>query len=233
MGWDPALVEPPTKRYKPIVDYVSLTTFAFEAAMRWCRKSGMLAECQRSYHGEYFLPNATFNGIFAEKAAPISKWSKTFLPPNQKLPSSDHCLRFAKKWIMQCAVLVKVYYIRFSIKMYPFAESSRLKNVTATLKKQLRNNENKSNFYYLSHSLTLLPFYEKQHNARFLHKAQGQRGYYLGELVHKSERFYDLFHNLSCYMSLNWNFFHPSTFKMTFQIKDSLWYFVLNFQSAM
>ena len=77
---------------------------------------------------------------------------------------------------MQCAVLVKVYYIRFSIKMYPFAESSRLKNVTATLKKQLRNNENKSNFYYLSHSLTLLPFYEKQHNAWFLHKAQGQRG---------------------------------------------------------
>ena len=160
-------VEPPTKRYKPIVDYVSLTTCAFEAAMRWCRKSGMLAECQRSYHGEYFLPNATFNGIFAEKAAPISKWSKTFLPPNQKLPSSDHCLRFAKKWIMQCAVLVKVYYIRFSRKMYPFAESSRLKNVTATLKKQLRNNENKSNFYYLSHSLTLLPFYEKQHNPWF------------------------------------------------------------------
>ena len=83
---------------------------------------------------------------------------------------------FAKNWIMQCAVLVKVYYIRFSRKMYPFAESSRLKNVTARLKKQLRNNENKSNFYYLSHSLTLLPFYEKQHNAWFLHKAQGQKG---------------------------------------------------------
>ena len=97
------LVEPPTKRYKPIVDYVSLTTFAFEAAMRWCRKSGMLAECQRSYHGEYFLPNATFNGIFAEKAAPISKWSKTFLPPNQKLPRSDHCLRFLLK-IESCNV---------------------------------------------------------------------------------------------------------------------------------
>ena len=187
------LVEPPTKRYKPIVDYVSLTTCAFEAAMRWCRKSGMLAECQRSYHGEYFLPNATFNGIFAEKAAPISKWSKTFLPPNQKLPSSDHCLRFAKKWIMQCAVLVKVYYIRFSRKMYPFAESSRLKNVTATLKKQLRNNENKSNFYYLSHSLTLLPFYEKQHNAWFLHKAQGQRGSLWYYLVHKSVRVFFCF----------------------------------------
>ena len=81
--------------------------------------------------------------------------------------------------------------------MYPFAESSRLKNVTATLKKQLRNNENKSNFYYLSHSLTLLPFYEKQHNAWFLHKAQGQRGSLWYYLVHKSVRVFFV-SNLSC-----------------------------------
>ena len=78
MGWDPPLVEPPTKRYKPIVDYVSLTTCAFEAAMRWCRKSGMLAECQRSYHGEYFLPKTLLLTEFLPKKQPQS-------PNGQKL----------------------------------------------------------------------------------------------------------------------------------------------------
>ena len=161
--------------------------------MRWCRKSGMLAECQRSYHGEYFLPKTLLLTEFLPKKQPQSpNGQKLFYMPSSAKPKTPKIRSlsqvFAKNWIMQCAALVKVYYIRFSRKMYPFAESSRLKNVTATLKKQLRNNENKSNFYYLSHSLTLLPFYEKQHNAWFLHKTQGQRGYYLGELVHKSMR---------------------------------------------
>ena len=116
MGWDPPLVEPPTKRYKPIVDYVSLTTFAFEAAMRWCRKSGMLAECQRSYHGEYFLPKTLLLTEFLAKKQPQSpNGQKLFYMPSTAKPKTPKFRSLsqviAKNSIMQCAVLVKVYYV--------------------------------------------------------------------------------------------------------------------------